>query len=110
MYRVLSGVVESVSIYGPRRTGKTSLLNHDFVPFAEQNGHRAIYTKFWRISTPPIITLLRNLEKSANANSFVGRLTALVGGFAVMVRLKTPGDLAEVGVKMDSASRKKVGG
>ncbi len=96
--------VEGVSIFGPRRTGKTSFLKNDLVPILENNGHRVIYTNFWPPKEPPIVSLLDSFDFSLKSRSFFGRIKSLASGLVKSVKLKSPGGMAEVELNLPAAS------
>ena len=42
------GPGQALTLFGPRRTGKTEFLLKDLAPLAEQRRHRVIYASFWQ--------------------------------------------------------------
>jgi len=58
-----------VSIFGPRRTGKTEFLLCDLKPYAEARKHRVIYVNFWQRRNAPLHLLLDTLAGTLHASS-----------------------------------------
>ena len=58
------GPVRALSLFAPRRAGKTEFLIRDLAPGAEARGHRVIYASFWQAPLSPLAVLLQALEKS----------------------------------------------
>lgn len=105
VYRVLGkGPAEGVSIFGPRRTGKTSFLINDLMPMIEQNGHRVIYTSFWPARKSPLTSLLENFEESQRTESAFERVKSLAADFEKRIRLRLPGGAAEVEQRLPKAT------
>ena len=48
------GPGQALTLFGPRRTGKTEFLIKDIAPLAEQRGHRVIYASFWQAPLSPL--------------------------------------------------------
>ena len=45
---------ERVALFGPRQTGKTSLLREEVMPLATSRGALAIYIEWWADKTDPL--------------------------------------------------------
>ena len=58
------GPARALTLFAPRRTGKTEFLIKDLGPLAEAGGHRAIYASFWQEPLAPLAVLLHALENA----------------------------------------------
>ena len=76
--RVLSvlthGPAQALSLFAPRRAGKTEFLVQDVAPLAEARGHRVIYASFWQAPLSPLAVLLHALEKSLERGKLSDRI------------------------------------
>jgi len=55
---------ERVALFGPRQTGKTSLLREEVMPLATQRGALAIYIECWADKTDPLGSINYGLQKA----------------------------------------------
>lgn len=56
------GPAQALTLFGPRRTGKTEFLLKDLAVAAEARGHRVVYASFWQAPRSPAAVLLHALE------------------------------------------------
>ena len=68
------GPAQALSLFAPRRAGKTEFLVQDLAPRAEARGHRVIYASFWQAPLSPLAVLLHALEKSRERGRLVDRI------------------------------------
>lgn len=68
------GPAQALSLFAPRRAGKTEFLVQDLAPHAEAHGHRVIYASFWQAPLSPLAVLLHALEKSRERGRVVDRI------------------------------------
>ena len=68
------GPVQALSLFAPRRAGKTEFLVQDLAPHAEAQGHRVIYASFWQAPLSPLAVLLHALEKSRERGTLADRI------------------------------------
>ena len=68
------GPAQALSLFAPRRAGKTEFLVQDLAPHAEAQGHRVIYASFWQAPLSPLAVLLHALEKSREGGRVVDRI------------------------------------
>ena len=66
------GPAQALTMFAPRRTGKTEFLLKDLGPLAQKKGHRAVYASFWQSPQSPLATLLHELEASLQGGAFGG--------------------------------------
>ncbi|MGY8526679.1 hypothetical protein [Paracidovorax citrulli] len=70
-----SGILASVTIFAPRRTGKTAFLRNDLLPVAQKGGYLVIYVDLWQTRQTPRAALLHALE-TAEPRGLGGKLKA----------------------------------
>lgn len=58
---------ERIALFGPRQTGKTSLLREELMPLAEERGARAIYVECWADRNDPLGSINYGLQKALDA-------------------------------------------
>lgn len=85
------GPAQILTLFAPRRTGKTEFLIKDLAPLAEKAGHRAIYASFWQAPLSPLAVLLHALETSLSQGRFRDRLRTAASAFAPKLKLSIPG-------------------
>lgn len=56
--------LERIALFGPRQTGKTSLLREEIMPLAEQKGMLAIYIECWADRADPLGSINYALQKA----------------------------------------------
>ena len=95
---IVNGPGNAITMFGPRRMGKTEFLRDDLGPFAEKRGHRVIYINFWQSKLSPLAVLLNALEAGLTRVSFAEKLKH--SAEIVSPKLKLSGSL--YGVKLES--------
>lgn len=100
------GPVQGVSLFGPRRTGKTQFLTHDLAPYAEAQGHRVAYVSLWQTIDSPLGILLYELDRALRGGSVWDRLDAAARDIAPKFRLTVPGGAGELEVDLASLKGK----
>ncbi len=68
------GPAQALSLFAPRRAGKTEFLIQDLAPHAEAGGHRVIYASFWQAPLSPLAVLLHALEESIERGKLADRI------------------------------------
>ncbi|MDE0226462.1 MAG: ATP-binding protein [Gammaproteobacteria bacterium] len=84
------GPARALTLFAPRRTGKTEFLIKDLGPAAEADGHRAIYVSFWQSPLSPLATLLHALETSLRQGTFYDRLRQAGSALSPKLQLSIP--------------------
>ena len=84
------GPSQALTLFGPRRTGKTEFLLKDLAPLAESQGHRVIYASLWQAPLSPTAVLLHALEKSLDRASFSDRVRSATVALAPKLKLSAP--------------------
>lgn len=88
----------AVSLFGPRRTGKTEFLKEDLAPLAEKKGHRVVYASLWQALDAPLATLLFAMDEALRGGKLTDRLATAARDLAPKLKLKPPGTGAEIEV------------
>ena len=71
---IVNGPTNAITMFGPRRMGKTEFLRDDLGPLAEKRGHRVTYINFWQSKLSPLAVLLNELENGLTRASFAEKL------------------------------------
>ena len=95
-----NGPVQAVSLFGPRRTGKTQFLTHDLAPLAEDKGHRVVYASLWQTLESPLAMLLYEFDLALRTGSFLDRVKSAAGDIAPKFKLKSPDGIGEVEIDL----------
>ena len=85
---LLTGPAKSLTLFAPRRTGKTEFLLKDLAPYAVKQGHRVVYASFWQAPLAPLAILIYQLESAVRGGSLDERR-----GTALTPKLKLPAPL-----------------
>ena len=81
------GPVQALTLFAPRREGKTEFLVQDLAPHAESRGHRVIYASFWEAPLSPLAVLLHALEKARDRGRLVDRIRTSAWRMAPTLKL-----------------------
>ncbi|MYJ74533.1 MAG: ATP-binding protein [Gammaproteobacteria bacterium] len=84
------GPARALTLFAPRRTGKTEFLTKDLGPLAETQGHRVVYMSFWQDPMSPLAALLHALETSLKPGSFADRLRRAGRALSPRLQLSIP--------------------
>lgn len=90
------GPIQGVTLFGPRRTGKTEFLRRDLAPLAASEGHRVVYANLWQTMDTPLAVLLYELDQALRSGSVIDRIRSISRALMPKLQLKTPdgsGDL-----------------
>ncbi|MGN6480583.1 hypothetical protein [Luteibacter sp.] len=69
-----SGLKQGVTLFAPRRQGKTSFVKHELLPAAHEFGWRSYYVDLWKRRGEPELALVEALEAFANHRGLRQRL------------------------------------
>ncbi len=103
---LVSGPAEALTLFAPRRTGKTEFLRKDLAPYAQKKGHQVIYVSFWRAPLSPLALLLHSLESALKENSIMSRIGGAVSSFGPKLKLSAPLPGAKAEAEIDLSSLK----
>ena len=84
------GPAHALTLFGPRRTGKTEFLLKDLAPLAESAGQRVIYASFWQAPLSPLAVLIHALEQGLENASFSDRVRSAAVALAPKLKLSAP--------------------
>ena len=93
------GPAQALTLFAPRRTGKTEFLLKDLAPLAEHRGHRVIYASFWQAPLSPLAVLLHALETSLKRGKPGDRVRR--AALALAPRLSLSGLASGAGMKAE---------
>lgn len=57
-----SGLKQGITLFAPRRQGKTSFVRHELIPAAHELGWQTLYVDLWRRRGEPELALVEGLE------------------------------------------------
>ena len=87
---LVDGPLQGLSLFGPRRTGKTEFLTHDLAPLAEREGHRVVYANFWQAIESPIAILLYEMDFALRHGTVLDRVRHTAAELAPKFRVRNP--------------------
>lgn len=95
-------LARALTLFAPRRTGKTEFLLKDLGPLAESQGHRVVYVSFWQAPLSPLAVLLNALEKSLRRGSFADKVRLVTVALTPKLKLssKVPGASADAEIDL----------
>ena len=93
------GPAQALTLFAPRRTGKTEFLIKDLAPLAEDGGHRVIYASFWQAPLSPLAVMLHALETSLERGTFSDRVRS--SALALVPKLKLSASASGAGVEAE---------
>ena len=88
---LVDGPGQALTLFAPRRTGKTEFLLQDLAPLAGERGHRVIYASFWQAPLSPLAVLLHAVETSLERDTFADRVRRSALALAPTLKLSAPG-------------------
>ncbi|CAB3755734.1 hypothetical protein [Paraburkholderia humisilvae] len=71
-----SGILTSLTIFAPRRTGKTVFLREDLTPAAQQMGYVVVYADLWQTRQTPGAALVHALQSPHEPDTLARKLKA----------------------------------
>src|SRR5262245_6421032 len=90
-YKLLADkLAHALSLFAPRRTGKTEFLLKDLGPMAERRGHRVVYASFWQAPLSPLAVLLHALEASHESGTLWDRARSMAASLTSKLLLSGP--------------------
>ncbi|NNU17569.1 hypothetical protein HK107_14655 [Parvularcula sp. ZS-1/3] len=86
------GPTKALTLFAPRRKGKTEFLRKDLTPAAEKEGHVVVYISFWD-PLEPLALLVDALEQAVARKTITGKAGAAVRRITPKLKLsaKLPG-------------------
>ncbi|KAA1172350.1 hypothetical protein FWJ25_14270 [Marinobacter salinexigens] len=93
-----TGVSSTLTLFAPRRMGKTEFVLYDLIPEAAKRGYVPVYASFWDNKDDPTSALLQAINAALSERSWWKRATSRIGGAHVNVRTGADGFEAGMGV------------
>lgn len=98
IYSVLTGgPAHALSLFAPRRTGKSEFLREDLGPYAHARKHRVISMSFWEAELAPLAVILHALEESHKKGTILDVMRSTATAFTP--KLKLSGSIPGTGTK-----------
>lgn len=72
-----TGLTHALTLFAPRRKGKTEFLLNDLAPLAEKTGYKVCYVSLWALKSDPAAALLNGLIDAAKRPSLWQRTKRL---------------------------------
>lgn len=95
-----SGLSHSLTLFAPRRKGKTEFLISDLAPLAETLGYKVCYVSLWALKSDPAAALLTGLIDAACKPSIWQRARRL---FATpLLSLQAEASISGAGVRLEA--------
>ena len=108
MDRFKIGATTALTLFAPRRMGKTEFVNKDLLPLAEEQGYITAYVNFWDRKHSPADSLIVGLTKATSSLKLTakfknmlskvrsGSVTTPVGGATLTLEASGEADKLEV--------------
>lgn len=96
MQTFVSGGSTALTLFAPRRTGKTQFLIEDLAPAAERRGCTVVYASFWQTADTPVATLLHAIDNALEKPGFWKRTQSALTAMKPKIRIAPMGIGGEV--------------
>jgi hypothetical protein len=105
IYKLLiDSPTSAISMFGPRRTGKTEFLLKDLAPFATAKKHRVVYVSMWQSVEEPIANLLYAFDRELRGGKLTDQIASTALDLAPKFTIKDPVTGSEI--EIDTANLK----
>jgi len=71
------GITSAITLFAPRRYGKTEFLLRDLLPAAEEEGYRVVYASMWADRSDPMRALLLAISEAVKPQNLVERVQSI---------------------------------
>ena len=105
-HALVKGPAKALTLFAPRRTGKTEFLTKDLTPYAESKGHKVVYMSFWRAPLAPLALILHSLEDALKSKTITGRIGSTASILKPRLKLSAPIGDAGAEAEIDLSSLK----
>lgn len=102
MQSFIAGGSTALTLFAPRRTGKTQFLVHDLAPAAARRNCTVIYASFWQTADAPVATLTHALEGAIETPGFWQRTQTTFAGMKPKIRIAPMGIGGEIDLERPS--------
>ena len=92
----VDGGSTALTLFAPRRTGKTQFLVHDLAPAAERRKCTVVYASFWQTADTPVATLTHAIEGAVKTPAFWQRTGSALTGMKPKIRIAPMGSGGEI--------------
>jgi uncharacterized protein len=92
----LSGGSTALTLFAPRRTGKTQFLLHDLGPAAAAKGCTVVYASFWQTADTPVATLIHAIDAAIARPGLWQRTQNALTGLKPKIKIATMGIGGEI--------------
>lgn len=96
------GLSDTLTLFAPRRMGKTEFVLLDLIPAAAQRGYTPVYVSFWENKDDPTSSLLAAINVALEGSSWWKRTTKKIASARLSVHANAAG---EVGGSFDVGKR-----
>lgn len=96
------GSSTTLTLFAPRRMGKTEFVLYDLIPEASKRGYVPVYASFWDNRDDPTSALLQAIKGALAQKSWFRRATKGIGGAGAHARATATGEI-EAGVSFTAA-------
>ncbi len=102
-----TGITRRLTIFSPRRTGKTNFLVNDLAKEAEQRKRIVIYMSMWDNPDAPHLWLISTLTEAMHAISRKGKIRNLLTTTIQKLKIEGVTGLAKIGAEIEFADQPK---
>ena len=96
MQSFIDGGSTALTLFAPRRTGKTQFLVHDLAPAAERRKCTVVYASFWQTADTPVATLTHAVDGAMKTTGFWRRTESALSGMKTKIRIAPMGIGGEI--------------
>lgn len=83
-----TGITSALTLFAPRRYGKTEFLLRDLVPAAEEQGYRVVYASMWASRADPLSALLAAIDAALTPHGLTEKIRGVFSGSTKSVELE----------------------
>ena len=87
------GVSDTLTLFAPRRMGKTEFVRYDLIPEAAKRGYVPVYVSFWDNRDDPASALLLAIKAALAESNWWKRATSRLSGAKVSVKGSPTGEV-----------------
>jgi hypothetical protein len=96
----LKGGADALTLFGPRRTGKTQFLTHDLAPEAVRRGMAVVYVSYWQAPEPPALITAHAIRAVLDSPGLWSRTRAALQQMKPKLRVAPMGIGGEVEIPL----------
>lgn len=88
------GLSDTLTLFAPRRMGKTEFVLLDLIPAAAQRGYTPVYVSFWENKDDPTSSLLAAINVALEGSSWWKRTTKKIASARLSVHANAAGEFS----------------